>query len=306
MTDGTGRRAPSSGKVSSNQENPMLARVLAFAFLLACLPAAADEPARPHTAGPTVRVFVPPLRMPQLGYARRLRVYLPPDYAQGTRRYPVLYMFDGQNLFDDATSYAGEWGVDETMDKLARDDDFPAIVVGIDHGGELRFNELIPYPNVRFLPNLGSAFVADVVNVVKPFIDANYRTLPDREHTAILGSSLGGLSADYTLHRYSQVFAKAGVFSPSYWVSDEPFAIASRKPLPAGSRVYLYTGGREGGESVPMLEKMATILRAQPDTVAVTVHVAPEAEHNETAWRAEFPRAVRWLFDLPEQASGAH
>ncbi|HEY1140166.1 MAG TPA: alpha/beta hydrolase-fold protein [Lysobacter sp.] len=284
----------------------MLSRVLAIAFLLACLPAAAEEPARPHTAGPSVRVFVPPLRMPQLGFARQLRVYLPPDYAKGTKRYPVLYMFDGQNLFDDATSYAGEWGVDETMDALARDQGFQAIVVGIDHGNELRFNELIPYPNVRFLPNVGGAFVDDVVNVVKPFVDANYRTLSGREQTAIVGSSLGGLSADYTLHRYSQVFSKAGVFSPSYWVSNEPFAVATRAPLPAGSRVYLYMGGREGDESVAMLEKMATILRTQPDKVAVTVHLAPEAEHNEKAWRAEFPRAVRWLFDLPEQASGAH
>ena len=285
----------------------MLARAFVFAALLACLPVAfaAGEPARPHTAGPSVRVFVPPLRMPQIGYARRLRIYLPPDYAQGTRRYPVLYMFDGQNLFDDATSYIGEWGVDESMDALARNDDFPAIVVGIDHGNELRINELIPYWNVRFLPNTGDAFIDDLVHTIKPFVDANYRTLADREHTAILGSSLGGLSADYSLHRYPQVFGKAGVFSPSYWVSDEPYAIATRTPLPAGSRVYLYMGGREGDDSVPSLEKMAAILRSQPG-VQVVSHVAPEAEHNETAWRAEFPRAVRWLFELPAGNAGGH
>ncbi|KQY52318.1 alpha/beta hydrolase-fold protein [Lysobacter sp. Root494] len=271
-----------------------------LALLLLCVPFAlnAAEGERPHTAGPTVRDFVPPLRMPKLGFARKLRVYLPPDYAQDSQRYPVLYMFDGQNLFDDATSYAGEWGVDETMDALAREG-FPAIVIGIDHGGEQRFNELIPYWNVRFLPNAGSLFIDDVIHAIKPFVDANYRTLPDRDHTAVMGSSLGGLSADYAIHRYPEVFGKAGVFSPSYWVSDESFAIARRTALPAGSRVYLYTGGREGEESVSQLETMASILRAHSGgDNGVTVHVVPEAEHNEAAWRAEFPRAVRWLFDV--------
>jgi predicted alpha/beta superfamily hydrolase len=280
----------------------MLPRILAFLLLLLPLALPAAETERAHTAGPSVRVYTPPLRMPALGFARQLRVYLPPGYAQGSRRYPVLYMFDGQNLFDDATSYVGEWGVDEAMDALARERDFPAIVVGIDHGNELRINELIPYWNVRFLPNAGAAFVADVVQAIKPFVDVNYRTQPGREHTAILGSSLGGLSADYTIHRYPEVFGKAGVFSPSYWVSDEPFAVARRTPLPADSRVYLYMGGKEGEESVPQVARMAAILHAQPGAGAesVALRIVPEAEHNETAWRAEFPRAVRWLFGLPE------
>ena len=276
----------------------MLLRQLAL--LLLCVPFAllAAEGERPHTAGPTVRQFVPPLRMPKLGSARKLRVYLPPDYTKGAQRYPVLYMFDGQNLFDEATSYAGEWGVDETLDALAREG-FPAIVIGTDHGGEQRFNELIPYWNVRFLPNEGALFIDDVVHAIKPFVDANYRTLPDRDHTAVVGSSLGGLSADYAIHRYPDVFGKAGVFSPSYWVSDEPFAIARRTALLAGSRVYLYTGGREGAESVSQLETMASILRAHSHgDDSVTMHVMPEAEHNEAAWRAEFPRAVRWLFGI--------
>jgi predicted alpha/beta superfamily hydrolase len=271
-----------------------------LAFLLLCVPFAlvAAEGERPHTAGPSVRDFVPPLRMPKLGFARKLRVYLPPEYAKDSQRYPVLYMFDGQNLFDEATSYAGEWGVDETMDALA-EEGFPAIVIGIDHGGEQRFNELIPYWNVRFLPNSGALFIDDVVHAIKPFVDANYRTLPDRNHTAVVGSSLGGLSADYAIHRYPEVFGKAGVFSPSYWVSEQAFAIARSTPLPAGSRVYLYTGGREGGDSVSQLETMASILRAHSGGADnVTERVVPEAEHNEAAWRAEFPHAVRWLFDV--------
>ena len=287
----------------------MLVRAFALLLLcagLACPDARAQEAARPHTAGPGVRSSVPPLRVPAMGFARGLRVYLPPDYATGTRRYPVLYMFDGQNLFDDATSYAGEWGVDESMDRLAREEGFAAIVVGLDHGGELRMNELIPYWNVRFLPNMGAPFADDLVNVVKPFIDANFRTLPGREHTAVIGSSLGGLEADFVIHRYPQVFSRAGVFSPSYWVSEEPFARAASAPLPAGSRIYLFMGGREGEESVAVVERMARTLQEQAaDGVDVTANVVAEAEHNEAAWRAEFPRAVRWLFALPQAAGAA-
>ncbi|GAB3384034.1 alpha/beta hydrolase [Lysobacter fragariae] len=268
--------------------------------LLLCLPGIVDaaEGDRPHTAGPGVSTLMPPLKL-NLGFARQLRVYLPPGYAEGMRRYPVLYMFDGQNLFDDATSYVGEWGVDESMDALARDDGFAAIVVGIDHGGDLRINELIPYWNVRFLPNAGAVFLDDLVQVIKPFVDANYRTLPDRAHTAILGSSLGGLEADYAIHRYPGVFGKAGVFSPSYWVSGESFQRAEKAALPADARVYLYMGGKEGDESVPDAQRMARILRGQMSEGNVAFHVVDDAEHNERAWRAEFPTAVRWLFDVP-------
>lgn len=260
-------------------------------------------PARAPSAGATVRVFTPPLRWVTLAYPRQLRVYLPPDYAASQRRYPVLYMFDGQNLFDDATSYAGEWGVDESLDRLSREQGFSAIVVAIDHGNEARFHELIPYWNVRFLPNLGSAFVADLVHTVKPFIDANYRTRPGRMDTAILGSSLGGLSADYAIHRYPEVFGRAGVFSPAYWVSEEPFRVAASKPLPADARVYLFMGGREGEQAVPLVRRMEQTLRAKGGMAGnVTLRVVPEAEHNEAAWREAFPVAVRWLFSLPPAA----
>ena len=258
------------------------------------------------SAADTVHVLTPPLALHGMGRPRTLRVYLPPGYAAGAQRYPVIYMFDGQNLFDDATAYAGEWGVDESMDALAREAGFEAIVVGLDHGGEQRFHELIPYFNVRFLPNQGAAFVDDLVRVVKPFVDGQYRTQPGREHTAIVGSSLGGLSASYAIHRAPDVFGKAGVFSPSYWVSMDAYAHARAAPLPADARVYLYMGGREGGEAVPDVERMAAQLR---ETLAgpgnVTLHVAAAAEHNEAAWRHAFPVAVRWLYGIPPARAAA-
>jgi predicted alpha/beta superfamily hydrolase len=273
----------------------MMALAWMLAMAASAMPAWSAE--RASTAGATVHAFTPPLALPGLGVPRRLRVYLPPDYADGTRRYPVIYMFDGQNLFDDATSYAGEWGVDETMDALARDDGIAAIVIGIDHGGERRMQELIPFWDVRFLPNQGEAFLVDVVDAIKPFVDANYRTRPGRADTVVFGSSLGGLEANYAIHQRPEVFGKAGVFSPSFWISDAPYAQARAAPLPADARVYLYMGGKEGDTAVADTERMAALLRERPDADAnVALRVVADAEHNETAWRAEFPRAVRWLF----------
>jgi predicted alpha/beta superfamily hydrolase len=279
----------------------MLRILLSCLLSCACLaPApslAGEAPSRPHTAGPRVGVLAPPLRYAGFGFPRRLRIYVPPGYDADARRYPVIYLFDGQNLFDEATSYAGEWGVDEALDALARDAEFAAIAVGVDHGEALRFNELIPYFHLQFVPNKGAAFVRDVVDSIKPFVDANYRTRPQREHTAIIGSSLGGLAADYAIHAHPDVFSRAGVFSPSYWVSDLPFHVARTRPLPPDSRVFLYMGGREGDEAVSQVRRMAQLLRAHR-LDGVELHIAPDAGHDEAAWRAVFPQAVRWLFEV--------
>jgi predicted alpha/beta superfamily hydrolase len=209
-------------------------------------------------------------------------------------------MHDAQNLFDEATSsYGSEWGVDETLDAFARTRGLEAIVVGVDHGGDERIHELSPWPNPKYGPAQGEQYMAFVVDVVKPFIDARYRTLPDRANTAIAGSSMGGLESHYALLRYPRVFGKAAIFSPSYWFSNEVFVQTQAHPWPADTRVYFYIGGREGDETLADVQRMLPLL-ATPDHAVrdVTLHVEPGHEHNERAWRAEFPRAVAWLFDV--------
>jgi predicted alpha/beta superfamily hydrolase len=282
---------------------PTLSTLLA-AFIVAssaATTAVVAEAARPSTAGPGVHVLAQRLALPGLGRERTLRLYLPPSYDTApTRRYPVIYMHDAQNLFDDATSYAGEWGIDETLDDFARTRGFEAIVVGIDHGGEERLHELSPWTNPKYGAAQGEQYMAFVVDVVKPFIDMRYRTQPGRESTAIIGSSMGGLISHYALLRYPQVFGKAAIFSPSYWFSGEVYAQTKAHPWPRGTRTYFYIGGHEGDESVPDVDRMIALLATQDHAPGdVTEHVEPEAQHNERAWRAEFPRAVAWLFELP-------
>ena len=276
----------------------MRRRAVLLAALLgvaACLPLHAQ---RVSTAQPNVQVLAERLAMPGLARVRTLRLYLPPSYATSPeRRYPVIYMHDAQNLFDDATSYGGEWGVDETLNELARTRGFEAIVVGIDEGGDKRIQEMLPWPNPpRFPLAEGEAYIGFIVDVVKPFVDSRYRTRPQAAATAIAGSSLGALISQVALHRRPDVFGRGALFSPAYWIAPQIDALARERPLPATTRVYLYAGDQEVDEMLPLVERMHGLL-AQ-GRAAVTLHVAAGAKHNEAAWRAEFGPALVWLFEL--------
>src|SRR4051812_3687009 len=140
-----------------------------------------------HTITGTV-IVLPEIWSPQLRNARDILIYLPPDYDTEIQSYPVIYMHDGQNLFDASTSYAGEWQVDETMEELSRSG-YPAIVVGISNAGEQRIDEYSPFVDDQHGGGRGDAYLAFVVETLKPQIDELYRTLPDRAHTGILGAS---------------------------------------------------------------------------------------------------------------------
>ncbi|MCK7594313.1 alpha/beta hydrolase [Pseudomarimonas salicorniae] len=271
-------------------------------LLLAAALAAAEAP-RPSTASDRVEVLSPPLLHPALPFARSLRIYLPPGYAASDRDYPVIYLPDGQNLFNDATSYVGEWGVDEALDALAAEG-FEAIAVGIDHGGERRMQELSPWHNPRFGEPLGAAYLDYLVETVKPFVDANYRTLNGPESTAIVGSSMGGLMAHYALHARPEVFGLAGVLSPSYWYHEAAFHYPQNRPRPAQARVFLSMGGAEGHEAVAHVEAMERLLRRWPDADGVRLRIVEAAEHNEAQWRTLFPEVVRFLYRLPPAQGG--
>ena len=260
--------------------------------------AAPAQAVKPSTAQPNVHVLPTPFVIPGLNRERTVRVYLPPDYERSRSRYPVLYMHDGQNLFDEATAYGGEeWGVDEALNALAKSRGLRVIVVGIDNGGADRIHELNAWDNPQFGKGEGAEYMAFVVDVLKPWIDDHYRTRPDRRHTAIMGSSMGGLISSYAISRYPQVFGGAGIFSPAYWLAPEIFADTEAHPPPATARLYFYAGGSESDTMLPDMKRMvATLRRAGLPSRNLEVEVDPVGRHNEAAWRAEFPRAIAWLF----------
>ncbi|HEX9172516.1 MAG TPA: alpha/beta hydrolase-fold protein [Telluria sp.] len=280
-----------------------LAVLLAGAGLSA---SAADAPAKASTALPGVSLLSPQLDMPGLKRQRQVRLYLPPGYATSGKRYPVLYMHDAQNLFDNATAYAGEWKVDETLDALSKAGQLDLIVVGIDNGQSHRMTELNAWHNPRFGPAPeGREYMDFIVKVVKPLIDSRYRTLPDRANTAIMGSSMGGLVSHYAIAQYPEVFSKAGVFSPAYWTAQESFDFVAGRPLPKDARVFMLMGEKEGDSMVPDVERMAAVVRktGHPERNLV-LKIVPGAQHNEGFWSGEFREAVLWLFK-PETSQHA-
>ena len=230
------------------------------------------------------------------GDQRTLRIYLPPGYDDSQQRYPVMYMHDAQNLFDESTAYAGEWQVDESLDKLASQG-LKLIVVGIDHGEQQRLLELSPWTNARFGQARGEDYADFIVNSVKPWVDAEFRTLAGREHTGVMGSSMGGLMSHYLLLNYPQTFSKAGIFSPSYWYSDDVKAFTLSHLPKQDSRLFMLVGGMEGDTMQgDMLAMYQQLLAYGQSPLQIRAVVQADAQHNEAFWRGYFPQAVRWLF----------
>jgi predicted alpha/beta superfamily hydrolase len=263
-----------------------------------------------HRISGIVRV-APQLPSPQLGNRRDLLVYLPPSYHRTTRRYPVIYMHDGQNLFDHATSYAGEWGVDETMEMLAHTEGLEAIIVGIPNAGPQRLAEYTPFPDGRLGGGRGDDYLAFIVDTVKPLIDGNFRTLPNRRYTGIMGSSLGGLISLYAFFQRPTVFGFAGVMSPSLWFADEAIYDYVESAAYQPGKLYLDAGTRELGEQPSGRLHRATASRRYYASVrrmkAILVrqgyrplrdllHVEEKwAGHSESSWGRRLAPALRFL-----------
>ncbi len=249
-------------------------------------------------------------RSEALGNTRSLLVYLPPGYEESPEaRYPVLYMHDGQNLFDAATSFIGvEWNVDETVTRMVQDGQVrPLIVVGVENTSQRAF-EYTPVPDRVRGGGGGDLYARFLVEEVKPFIDETYRTMPDAAHTGIMGSSFGGLASVYTAWKYPNVFSRVGAMSTSYgWAGGHILGFVESNDPPPGARVWADMGtaeypGDSDGDGVPDImeqhRRFRDVLLAKGMTLPGTLaYVEDEgAVHNERAWAARFPRALRHLF----------
>jgi predicted alpha/beta superfamily hydrolase len=251
------------------------------------------EKTKKSTAGKNVHIIDTSFLIPQLSRTRKVWIYLPESYATSKKKYPVLYMHDGQNVFDDATSYAGEWGVDETLDTLGPMTE-ECIVVAIDHGGIKRLNEYNPYDNDRSGKGEGEKYADFLVKTLKPWIDKNYRTNKKKEKTFIAGSSMGGLISLYAVLKYPKVFGGAGIFSPAFWTAPGIFKYIGEKGEKVKSRIYFYGGKLENETMVPDMirafEAMHKISKSRMEMV-----IRDEGKHNEATWREEFPLFYRWM-----------
>lgn len=249
------------------------------------------------TAGPGVTVLEPDFFMPQLDRYRTVRIYTPPGYAGGDEHHRVMYLHDAQNCFDASTAFAGEWEIDETLDALHASGDPGCIVVAIDHGSEHRFDEYNPYLHPTYGGGEGDAYVDFLVETLKPWVDEHYRTLPDRGHTGIAGSSMGGLISQYAAFREPGVFSRVGVFSPAYWTADPIFDFITTADHPDPMRVYTVVGELEGPAYVGDVVDMDAAMTASglgTDEYLTTVHA--DGEHSEWYWAREFPAAYQWLW----------
>lgn len=248
-----------------------------------------------HTATMQVQVLSEKFDMPELGRQRRIWLYLPKDYEKSRKRYPVIYMHDGQNLFDEYTAGYGEWGIDELMDKITETDQ--CIIIGVDHGGDNRITEYDPYDS-KYGKGRGNDYVDFLVKTLKPYIDRHYRTKTDAKHTAIAGSSMGGLISMYAALKYPEIFGQAGVFSPAFWIAPDIYQYAQQQHLTGTSRFYFVCGDAESDSMVTDMEKMATLVRSkgitEPNSPTVVVK---GAQHNEAQWHGDFPAFYMWLVE---------
>ena len=244
---------------------------------------------------------------------RFLRVWLPPGYddpANSARRYPILYLNDGQNLFEPSTSFTGvDWQVDETADRLIREGVVPPmIIVGIDNTGRDRIREYMPYRSLQpmILRVQGSRYPNFLIKEVMSFIGRNYRVAAGPENTGLGGSSLGASIALYTAAVRPGVIGRLLLESPSLWASNRQLIKDSRQIRLWPERIFMAVGTAEAGRKdrdrsvVDDVRELAGILRrAGLDNKRLALMIDDGATHHESAWARRFPEALSFLFGRP-------
>ncbi len=246
-----------------------------------------------HTASKNVQILDPAFFIPQLNRTRRIWLFLPEGYAESKKRYPVLYMHDGQNLFDDATSFSGEWEIDETLNTMPN----ACIVIGIDNGGLARMNEYNPNDTAQFGPGEGRLYLEFIVNTLKPYIDKKFRTLRSKKYTLMAGSSMGGLISFYAGIWYPRIFSGLGIFSPSFWATPhigEQIQQTVKRRTHSAQKYYFYGGG---SENLTMVSDMHRVVEQMLACSGATIEmvIKPEGQHNEERWKKEFCSFYEWM-----------
>lgn len=238
---------------------------------------------------------------PELGNRRDILVYLPSSYAKADKPLPVIYMQDGQNLFDPTTSFAGEWGVDQAMARAPRKGR-RGIVVGVPNMGIDRMKEYSPFRDTLHGGGGGDAYVDFLINTLKPMIDARYRTRPERAATGIVGSSLGGLISLYAYFRAPAQFGFVGALSPALWFANGDVFPYVEGAANVSGRVYLDVGTREGEGTVANARAMRDVLERKGYRAGKKLRWVEDrgGMHNEAAWGRRLRKALPFLLDIAD------
>ncbi len=242
---------------------------------------------------------IPGVHSPELDNTRDIYVYRPASYAKGTSRYPVIYMHDGQNLFDPQTAFAGEWGVDRAIAHAPRRAR-RALIVGIPNRGVERLDEYSPFVDPNRGGGRGDAYIDFILNTVKPLIDDRYRTLPDPASTGIVGSSLGALLSLYAFFREPARFGFVGALSPALWFGNDAIFDFVKDALLVPGRIYLDVGTREGQRTLQQARAMRDLLVEIGYKRGSTLKWVEDVGgmHNEAAWGRRFKRALPFLLGV--------
>lgn len=259
-----------------------------------------------HNWGPFKEEFFPlaeviseEFYIPQLEKYRKVWALLPYDYYKTEKNYPVLYLQDAQNLFNEGAEF-GNWEIDKKLSLLAEYGRGDLIVIAIEHGKEERIKEYI-FDNDAVIKNAeGKKYIRFITDTLKPFVDKKYRTKKDRENTGIGGSSLGALISIYSGFLYPEVYSKLMLFSPSLWVEPQNNFPMLNFKNPYKMKVYLYGGEQEGSKMVKRIRNFSKSLEKwEMDKIydfKTRISINPEGKHQEFFWSQEFPRAVEWLY----------
>jgi predicted alpha/beta superfamily hydrolase len=236
---------------------------------------------------------------PQLGNSRTLILYLPPSYNENPlKRYPVIYMHDGQNLFQASTSAFGtEWQVDENINSAVaggRMDE--VVIVGVSNTSN-RISEYTPCCDASFGGGGADLYERFLIDTVKPFIDQNFRTLPSKENTAIMGSSLGGLVSFYIARRNPTVFSRAGCMSSSFWWNNEALTgVVQQSTARVPVKFYLDAGTSNDGLTETTRMDNALLADGYVQGQDLNFFIAQGGSHNEASWAARVAIPLQWLF----------
>ncbi|HEY9723394.1 MAG TPA: alpha/beta hydrolase-fold protein [Oscillatoriaceae cyanobacterium] len=277
-------------------------------------------PRRPHgehrVVGPHVSgevIVHPNVRSRHVGGERDVWVYLPPGYHEaGDRRYPVLYMHDGNNLFDAGAAFGGnEWHIDETAEWLIHAGELPPLViVGVANTAE-RLDEYTWVRDPDMGGGKGAAYARFLIDEVRPLVEGHYRVLPGRDNTAVMGSSLGGLVSLYLGAEHGDVFGRVGAMSPSIWWAERR-ALADLAGVRTDLRLWLDMGSREGDDADEWARNLADAgelrrlfqSRGYRDGENLLYWEAEHADHSEVAWAGRAALALQFLFEEPPVQDG--